>query len=91
MSFGNCQTVCKPGSVPLRVAIIHLVRRSPLASCDQPKHLRANPHAFRRVFLLGLAPDGVYHASFVTKKAVRSYRTFSPLPLKAVCFLWHFP
>ena len=30
--------------------------------------------------LFGLAPGGVFHASFVTKKPVRSYRTFSPLP-----------
>jgi len=30
----------------------------------------------------------------VTTRAVRSYRTFSPLPAPealAVCFLWHFP
>jgi len=30
--------------------------------------------------LFGLAPDGVYHARFVTKTAVRSYHTLSPLP-----------
>jgi len=30
--------------------------------------------------LFGLAPGGVFHALFVTKKPVRSYRTFSPLP-----------
>jgi hypothetical protein len=30
--------------------------------------------------LLGLAPDGVYPATDVTISAVRSYRTFSPLP-----------
>jgi len=30
--------------------------------------------------LFGLAPSGVYHANFVTKIAVRSYRTISPLP-----------
>ena len=30
--------------------------------------------------LFGLAPGGVFHASLVTKAAVRSYRTFSPLP-----------
>ena len=32
------------------------------------------------MFLYGLAPNGVYHASFVTKTAVCSYHTFSPLP-----------
>ena len=31
--------------------------------------------------LFGLAPGGVYPASPVTGAAVRSYRTFSPLPL----------
>ena len=30
--------------------------------------------------LFGLAPCGVYHAAPVTSRAVRSYRTFSPLP-----------
>ena len=44
--------------------------------------------------LFGLAPDGVCHASPVTRTAVSSYLAFSPLPLDklgAVCFLWHFP
>ena len=31
-------------------------------------------------FLFGLAPSGVFPATFVTKRAVRSYRTISPLP-----------
>jgi len=30
--------------------------------------------------LFGLAPDGVYLATPVTRRAVRSYRTISPLP-----------
>ena len=43
--------------------------------------------------LFGLAPCGVFPAIPVTQDAVRSYRTFSPLPRQAgaVCFLWHFP
>ncbi len=44
--------------------------------------------------LFGFAPGGVYHAAAVTSRAVRSYRTLSPLPrpkAPAVCFLWHFP
>jgi len=43
--------------------------------------------------LFGLAPCGVCPASVVTAGAVRSYRTFSPLPWfpGAVCFLWHWP
>jgi len=32
--------------------------------------------------LFGLAPHGVYPASRITAAAVRSYRTFSPLPTK---------
>jgi len=30
--------------------------------------------------LFGLAPGGVFHAFFVAKKPVRSYRALSPLP-----------
>jgi len=50
--------------------------------------------------LLGLARGGVYRAPAVTSRAVRSYRTFSPLPVmsdpktshpSAVHSLWHFP
>ena len=35
------------------------------------------------VFLFGLAPSGVYRATSVTRSAVRSYRTLSPLPAGA--------
>ena len=35
-----------------------------------------------RVSLHGLAPDGVYPARSVASPAVRSYRTFSPLPVQ---------
>jgi hypothetical protein len=38
---------------------------------------------------LGLAPEGVYSAPDVTIGAVSSYFTFSPLPSRAVSFLWH--
>ena len=45
--------------------------------------------------LFGLAPGGACHAVPVTRSAVGSYRTLSPLPsgrgLPAVCFLWRFP
>ena len=38
----------------------------------------------RRIgFLFGLAPGGVCRAAAVTGDAVRSYRTFSPLPICA--------
>jgi hypothetical protein len=35
--------------------------------------------------LFGLAPGGVYHAGSVAGAAVRSCRTFSPLPVVAAC------
>ena len=60
------------------------------------RHLRA-AGCQRHVFLFGLAPEGVYPATFVAEGAVRSYRTLSPLPAagepapSAVCFLLHFP
>ena len=41
--------------------------------------------------LFGLAPCGVCHARGIAATAVRSCRTFSPLPLRAVYFLWRFP
>ena len=39
------------------------------------------PRSPERSCLLGLAPGGVYPAGTVTSSAVRSYRTFSPLPV----------
>jgi len=52
-----------------------------------------NPFRFRETWsgplrdsLFGLAPDGVFRASLLALRAVRSYRTFSPLPtVAAVC------
>jgi hypothetical protein len=41
--------------------------------------------------LFGLAPCGVCHATAITGRPVVSYTTFSPLPLRAVSSLWHFP
>src|SRR4029079_18961167 len=48
--------------------------------------------------LFGFAPGVVCHAASVAESAVRSYRTFSPLPRRspegrrrAVRSLWHFP
>ena len=57
--------------------------------------LRRAGAAFRhaRATLFGLAPCGVLPATDVTAGAVRSYRTFSPLPQlpRAVYFLCHCP
>ena len=48
----------------------------PTRTAAQDRACRARRH----VSLHGLAPDGVYHARPVAGPAVRSYRTFSPLP-----------
>ena len=49
----------------------------------------------RRPSLFGLAPGGACLAIPVTRDAVGSYPTLSPLPFRlpgrAVCFLWRFP
>ena len=55
--------------------IIHLGQKLLSGSSDQPGIMT---RATR--FLSGLASSGVYLASLVTKGAVRSYRTLSPLP-----------
>jgi hypothetical protein len=85
----DCQTACKPGSVPgrSRGMTIHLGRPSPDASRDRPGRRRGNPPGPRPKTpglpsLLGLAPGGVYRAGPVAGAAVRSYRTLSPLPAR---------
>ena len=49
---------------------------SPYTSSDLP----GNHAGHMLVPLFGLAPGGVYPATDITTSAVRSYRTFSPLP-----------
>jgi hypothetical protein len=69
---------------------IHLGCTSPCTSSNLP----GNHAGHMIVPLFGLAPDGVFPATSVTRRAVRSYRTISPLPAPmapAVYFLWHFP
>ena len=86
----DCQTACKPGSVPrsLRSAwtAIPLGRALPHASRDQPGLRDGNVPASalrrRRPPLFGLAPGGVYPAAPVARGAVRSCRTVSPLPAR---------
>ncbi len=70
---------------------IHLGRPLPDASRDLPERRCGNSSAAqsRRPFLFSLAPGGVYPATPVTERAVRSYRTLSPLPTNhTVC--WRF-
>ncbi len=47
--------------------------------CDLPGSVRGRA----ALSLLDLAPGGVYPAAAVARSAVRSYRTFSPLPTRA--------
>jgi len=78
-------------AISLRRAVANALKRPtcPLRP-DQSRPQRAPGR-------LGLARGGVCHAPTVTRRAVRSYRTFSPLPVprqagpSAVCFLWHCP
>ena len=66
-------------------AIIYLSVALPIRFSGLPAGIGRTIH-----LLLGFAPDEVFPAGPVTKTAVGSYPTFSPLPLRAVCFLWHF-
>src|SRR5712672_685990 len=63
---------------PCGVAVIHLGRALLPSSSDLPGSIteRTAPPP-----LFGLAPRGVCPAGRITPAAVRSYRTFSPLPL----------
>ena len=56
--------------------VIHLGQVSPLASSNLPESSAGRTNGF----LFGLAPSGVYQPRTVTSRAVRSYRTLSPLP-----------
>src|ERR1700739_4758274 len=88
------------------VTAIPLGRPSPDASSNHPdqpgKRIGPAPLLPRRASLLfGFAPGGACRAADVAARAVRSYRTLSPLPSRlkaffgprgpAVCFLWRFP
>jgi 16S rRNA (guanine966-N2)-methyltransferase len=55
----------------------HLSGPRVTAQLKQPTRIQCEQ---QRGFLFGLAPSGVYPAIAVTGNAVRSYRTFSPLP-----------
>ena len=76
---------CKPGSVTTAVAVDddYSSRVTVASHLKQPTRTSVQDRTCckrQRMSLHGLAPDGVYHARSVTSSAVRSYRTFSPLP-----------
>lgn len=97
----------KPGSVSagIRKRIPtpdgHSSRRAVTHTLQQPTRGSTSCNVLaRRIIsrrLFGLAPTGVYRATFVTEGAVGSYPTLSPLPpprlpeTTAVCFLLHCP
>lgn len=70
--------VSRPISRVLSWTVIHLGAMSPSPSSDLPGSSAGNANGS----LFGLAPSGVYTATIVTNGAVRSYRTFSPLPIE---------
>src|SRR5436305_6147309 len=64
-----------------RAMAIPLGRPLPAASSDQPgREPRDGPGPFGPSPLFGLAPGGACRAADVAARAVRSYRTLSPLP-----------
>ncbi len=66
----------QPVSRVLSWTIIHLGRMSPYISSSLPGSDAG--HIIGSLF--SFAPGGVYPATLVTKRAVRSYHTISPLP-----------
>ena len=68
----------RPISRVLSRVIIPLGCASPDTSSDLPESGAGSTVGF----LFGLAPSGVYLAISVATNAVRSYRTFSPLPIR---------
>ena len=76
------KTHCKNFNKPK--AIIYLGWGSLLTSSGLPENIGRTalspPTKGRDRLLLGLAPDGVYHATHVTMGAVGSYPAFSPFP-----------
>lgn len=93
------QPACKPGSVghhPLARMIrdghssgavfAHgLEQPTRTAGLTSPRGVIACANSPLEPSLFGFAPGGVCHAGSVAGTAVRSYRTFSPLPAYAAC------
>ena len=82
----------------LSTTIIHLGQPSPTASSNLPGSPFGTDGAASCILpYLVLLRAGFTVPRAVTSRAVRSYRTISPLPaarineLQAVYFLWHFP
>jgi len=86
----DIESTDKPGSVmdshSSGLCVTAYLKQPTREPCGSQAGLHPTP-------LFGLAPNGVSLATFVTKSAVRSYRTISPLLFQrtAVYFLLHFP
>ena len=96
---GHALEKSRPLSRVLSWTVIPLGCASPRSSSDLPGSLTwatwCGRHA-PRASLFGLAPGGVCRAADVATRAVRSYRTISPLPAPLArhlggIFLLHFP
>jgi len=81
----------KPSSVPpalrvtmLKAKTIYLDLSLLIGSPDGKRPTRDSNGLNKTSSLLDLTPGGVYHAANFTIRAVRSYRTISPLPLAAL-------
>ena len=93
------QPACKPGSVGHRLLaqairdghssgtmFAHgLEQPTRTAGLTSPRGVIACAIGPHLPSLFGFAPGGVYHAGSVAGTAVRSYRTFPPLPAFAAC------
>ena len=83
--FFMFKSACKPSYVEYG----HL-SRLPVARKLQRPTLEHDGPPYRSMY--GLASNGVYRASSVTRKAVSSYLAFPPLPAETGgIFLLHFP
>ncbi len=87
------RVLCRPQMRTRRPFLWTAPRGTVLATNPGPSGLRQPCLQAGAEPLFGLAPGGACHAALVTKDAVRSYRTLSPLPARtpAVCFLWRCP
>ncbi len=97
------QPACKPGSVrhrPLAQTVrdghssgamfAHCLEQpTRTAGLTSPRGVIACANSPLKPSLFGFAPGGVYHAGSVAGAAVRSYRTFSPLPASQLALLRH--
>ncbi len=93
----GCQSACKPGSVwrgPKPARDGHSSRAAVAGRLEQPTRATVMRQTWRVPWIIspwnatlsplfGFAPGGACRAAPVARRAVRSYRTLSPLPARA--------